>query len=109
LTGENKSDEVEPDKPLFHGGIGAIEIGARYDELGFGSAKHEGPAFQNPRSDNLIGSKAKTLTLGLNWFTSKWVRVTVNGIREEFVDAAETPVNGTTTFWAVLSRLQIVF
>jgi len=37
VTGENKSDEIEPDKPLFRGGIGAIEIGARYDELGFGS------------------------------------------------------------------------
>ncbi len=45
----------------------------------------------------------------MNWFTSKWVRVVVNGIREEFVNAVETPVNGTTVFWAAVARLQIVF
>jgi phosphate-selective porin OprO/OprP len=109
LTGENKSDEIEPDKPLFTGGIGAIEIGARYDELGLESARHDGPAFSNPRSDNLIPAKDKTWTFGVNWFTSKWVRVQVNAIREEFVDAVETPVNGTTVFWAGVARLQIVF
>lgn len=109
LTGENKSDDVVPDKPLFRGGIGAIELGARYDELAFGSAKHEGTPFTNPRSDNLIGAKDKTWTFGLNWFTSAWVRVVANAIHEEFVDAAKTPVNGTTSFWAGLVRLQIVF
>lgn len=109
LTGENKADEIEPDHPLFRGGIGAIEIGARYDELGFASAKHEGPAFQNPRSDNLIGAKDKTWTFGVNWFANKWVRVTVNGFREELVDAVETPINGITSYWAGLVRLQIVF
>ncbi len=109
LTGENKSDDIEPDHPLFAGGIGAIEIGARYDELGFESAKHAGPAFTNPRSDNLPLSKDRTWTFGVNWFTSKWVRVLVNGIREEFVNAVETPVNGTTVFWAAVARLQVVF
>jgi phosphate-selective porin OprO/OprP len=110
LTGENKSDDIVPDKPLFQGGIGAFEIGARYDELSFASARHDGPAFQNPRSDNLIGSKAKTWTIGANWFVNKWVRVVLNGIHEEFdLNAADTPVNGTTSYWSAVSRLQIVF
>jgi phosphate-selective porin len=109
LTGENKSDEIEPDKPLFGGGLGAIEIGVRYEELEFDSARHEGTAFNNPRSDNLIPATDKAWTFGLNWFTSKWVRVVVNGIREEFVNAVETPVNGTTVFWGAVARLQIVF
>ncbi|MGH9385803.1 MAG: OprO/OprP family phosphate-selective porin [Vicinamibacterales bacterium] len=109
LTGENKADEIEPDRPLFQGGIGAIELGVRYDELGFGSARHEGQAFQNPRSDNLIGAKDKTWTFGVNWFTSKWVRIVVNAIHEELVDAVETPVNGISSYWAGLARLQIVF
>jgi phosphate-selective porin len=109
LTGEGKSDEIEPEHPLFQGGIGAVEVGARYDELGFSSARHDGPAFQNPRSDNLIGAKEKVWTFGLNWFANKWVRVTVNGIREEFVDAVDLPVGGITSYWAGLARLQIVF
>jgi len=45
----------------------------------------------------------------LNWFTSKWVRVTVNGIREEFEDVRRTPLTGTTVFWSGVGRLQIVF
>jgi phosphate-selective porin OprO/OprP len=109
LTGENKSDEIEPDKPLFKGGLGAIEIGARYDEIGLESARHNGPAFTNPRSDNIPLAKDKTWTFGVNWFTSKWVRVLLNGIREEFVDGVETPVNGETVFWAAVTRLQLVF
>lgn len=109
VTGENKADDIVPDHPLFQGGIGAIELGVRYDELEFSSAKHDGLAFQNPRSDNLIGAKDKTWTFGVNWFTNKWVRVVLNAIHEEFVDAVETPVNGTTSYWAGLARLQIVF
>jgi phosphate-selective porin OprO/OprP len=109
VTGENKADDIVPDKPLFRGGIGAIELAARYDELGFGSAKHEGIAFQNPRSDNLIGSTDRTWTLGFNWFMNAWIRVTGNAIHEDFEDAAETPVSGATSFWAGLVRLQIVF
>ena len=109
LTGENKSDEIEPDKPLFKGGLGAIELAARYEELGLESARHEGLAFTNPRSDNIPLAKDRAWTFGVNWFTSKWVRVTLNGIREEFVDAVETPVNGETVFWAAVTRLQFVF
>ena len=48
-------------------------------------------------------------TVGVNWFPNRWVRITVNGIREEFEDARRTPIPGTTEFWSVLGRLQIVF
>jgi hypothetical protein len=47
--------------------------------------------------------------VGVNWFPNRWVRITVNGIREEFEDARRTPIPGTAEFWSALGRLQIVF
>ena len=109
VTGENKEDDVVPRKPLFKGGIGAVEIGAKYDELGFGSAGHSGTAFQNPRADNLIGSKDRVWTMGVNWYANRWVRVIGNAIHEDFVTPVSTPVSGVISYWAGLMRLQIVF
>ena len=111
LTGENKGDDddINPRKPLFKGGIGSIEIGAKYDELAFGSARHEGTAFSNPRADNLIGAKDQVWTMGVNWFPNRWVRVIGNAIHEDFENASSTPVSGITAFWSGLCRLQIAF
>ena len=47
--------------PLFDGGIGAVEIGTRLEELRFRSASREGPAFANPRADHLAGNAAPCL------------------------------------------------
>lgn len=109
VTGEDKQDDIVPRKPLFRGGIGAIEVGAKYDELAFGSALHEGTAFQNPRADNLIGAKDRVWTMGVNWFPNRWVRLTANAIHEDFEYAVSTPASGITKFWSGVFRTQIVF
>jgi phosphate-selective porin OprO/OprP len=109
VTGEDKEDFNGPRDPLFQGGIGAVEVGARYEKLGFESEDKTGPAFSNPRAEHILGNSDKVWTLGVNWFPNRWVRVTVNGIHEEFEDAARTPVPGTTGFWSGIARLQIVF
>ena len=35
VTGEKKSRTIKPKRPISHGGLGAIEIGARFDSLRF--------------------------------------------------------------------------
>ena len=109
LTGEDKEDFENPRDPLFEGGMGAIEIAVRYDELGFGSAEKNGPAFTNPRAEHLVENTDRVWTFGVNWFANRWVRATVNGIRENFEDPARSPVPGTATFWSGIGRLQVVF
>jgi len=109
VTGDQKEDFNNPRRPLFDGGIGAIELAVRYDELGFESAEKVGPAFRNPRAAHILGNSDKVWTLGINWFVNRWVRVTANVIREEFEDAVRTPEPGTTEFRSGVARLQVVF
>jgi hypothetical protein len=51
----------------------------------------------------------QVLTLGVNWVTSRWTRVVVNGIHEQFEDGTRTPAPGAAAFWSGLIRLNIVF
>jgi phosphate-selective porin OprO/OprP len=97
VTGENKEDFERPRRPLFAGGIGAVEIAARYEHLGFESAA------------NIRGNRNRVWTLGVNWFANRWVRATVNAVREDIADSARTPQPGTSVFWSSITRLQLAF
>lgn len=109
VTGEDKDNNVNPKHPLLRGGIGAIELTVRYEELGFRSAGTTGTAFTNPRSEHLVPNTDRVFTAGLNWVTSKWTRVMVNAIHEDFEDGSRTPDSGTASFWSGVLRLNIVF
>ena len=109
LTGEEKEGFNNPRRSLFAGGFGALEVGARIETLTFESVDKSGPAFRNPRAAHILPNSDDVLTLGVNWFVNRWVRVTVNAIREEFEDADRTPVPGITTFWSGVGRLQLAF
>jgi phosphate-selective porin OprO and OprP len=109
VTGEDKDDFNRPRRSLLRGGIGAVEVAARVEKLQFESEDKTGPAFRNPRAEHILGNSDRVWTVGVNWFPNRWVRITVNGIREEFEDARRTPIPGTTEFWSGLGRLQIVF
>jgi phosphate-selective porin len=109
VTGEDKDDNVNPRRPFYKGGPGAIELAVRYEQLGFESASKEGTSFTNPRAEHLTPNTDSVFTLGVNWITSKWTRVIVNAIHEDFEDANRTPIPGTSSFWAGLIRLNIVF
>lgn len=109
VTGEDKDNNVNPRRPLLEGGPGAIELAVRYEQLGFESASKQGTSFTNPRAEYLTPNTDSVFTFGVNWITSKWTRVIVNAIHEDFEDAARTPEPGTTSFWSGLVRLNIVF
>ena len=116
LTGEEKdSFNNNPRNPLFEGGFGGVEVGVRYEKLGFESEEKIGPAFPNPRAAHILPNSDQVWTFGVNWFVNRWVRVTVNSIREEFEDPFRTPIPetleapGVTKFWSGVARLQIVF
>ena len=109
VTGEDKDNNVNPRHPIFQGGIGAIELGARYDQLEFSSATKTGTAFTNPRADPLLANADQVWTVGVNWMLNRWVRVITNAIHEEFADASRSPETGTASFWSGLLRLQVVF
>jgi phosphate-selective porin OprO/OprP len=109
VTGEDKDNNINPKRPLLDGGIGAIELAVRFEELRFTSANKSGTAFTNPRADYQVPNSDQVWTFGVNWITTKWTRVIVNAIHEDFEDETRTPEPGTTSFWSGLIRLNIVF
>lgn len=109
VTGEDKDNNVNPKRPVLKGGVGAVELAVRYDQLRFESVGKTGTAFTNPRSEYLVPNTNKVWTFGVNWLTSPWTRVIVNAIYEDFEDKTRTPVSGTTSFWSGVLRLNIVF
>ena len=115
LTGEDKDGDVTPNNPLFQGGFGLFEIGARFDELTFKSAGTEGQAFRNPRADHQLPNTVSTITFGVNWLVNRWVKVVANGFRQTYRDPERAPrvegqeTFGPTEFWSGLLRLQVAF
>jgi len=109
VTGEDKDNNVNARRPLIKGGPGAIELAVRYEQLGFESAGKSGTSFTNPRAEYLTPNTDSVFTFGVNWITSRWTRVIVNAIHEDFEDETRTPIPGTASFWSGLVRLNIVF
>ena len=66
ITGEDKDDSINPRKPLFQGGLGAIELGVRYDTLELSSASKDGTPFTNPRADYQVPNSDSVWTVGVS-------------------------------------------
>jgi phosphate-selective porin len=109
VTGEKKENFDHPRHPLFTEGIGAIEVGVRIEKLGFESADNVGPAFSNPRAENILQNSDTVFTVGVNWWPTRWTRLVLNGIHESFADPARVLQPGVTDYWSGVFRLQIAF
>ena len=109
LTGEDKEGGVQPAAPIFRGGFGAVEVGARYEILRFESADKVGPPERNPRAEHILPNQDSMWTLGANWYLNRWVRVVANAIHEHFDDPERTPLVPVQDFWAGVFRVQVTF
>ena len=107
LTGERKARPVEPRKPFLQGGVGALEIAARFDRLWFDSEPGDDPPFRNSRARTVLPSGDKVLTLGLNWYVNRWVKLQFNAIRENMLDPERSPILDRSRFWSRIARLQL--
>jgi phosphate-selective porin OprO and OprP len=108
VTGEKKAGGIEPHRPLFQHGVGAIEGAARFDRLRVGSSAPGEPPETNPRAVNFATHGEGIWTFGINWYVNRWVKIQLNGIRETFDDVDRSPRPGRATFVTGVCRLQFV-
>lgn len=107
LTGERKRRPVEAHKKgLGFGGVGALELAARFDRLWFDSEKGVDLPFRNSRAETILPSGDKVITIGLNYYANRFVKIQLNGIREQLEDAERSPTLSTTPFWSTMLRFQ---
>jgi phosphate-selective porin len=108
VTGEDKKRPLKAATPLFQGGIGAVEVAARYERLWFNSPVGNDAPFRNPRAETIAPAGDRALTLGVNWTLNRFVKIQVNGIREHVEDPERNPVPNGAAFWSRVLRLQFV-
>jgi phosphate-selective porin len=109
VTGDRKDRPLEPSRPLLQGGGGAVEVVARYERLWFDSKETGEPAFSNSRAEVILPNGDKVVTLGVNWYVNRWIKLQLNGIHEEIQDPGRTPLlDGGTKFWSTAFAIQLV-
>jgi phosphate-selective porin len=109
VTGERKARTIRPDHPLGPHGIGAVEIGARFDWLhADDNGPDEGFAGAGNRARNIRPVGGKTITGGLSWWPVYFIRLMGNAVWERYNDPVLAPVPGRKSgYVTLLGRLQL--
>jgi phosphate-selective porin OprO/OprP len=106
VTGEKKANVDRPKKPLFQGGFGAIEVGARVENLKFKSGTSGDQGSRSPRADTIIGNGDQVTTFGVNWYINRFFKIQANFIREKLDDPSQGPLPSKASFTTKAIRFQ---
>ena len=85
----------------------ALDIGARFDRLTFGSGNQDDEPFLNPRADHVATIGKNTWTVGVNWHLNRWMKVQANTLREQLVDPLSLLPLSATPIWSTILRFQV--
>jgi phosphate-selective porin len=108
MTGEIKADGLAvPRRPLFRGGIGAVEFAARLERLTFGSAADDRAPSAAPRAEVIEGNSDRVETAGVNWYMNRWMKVQFNIIHDTVRDPSQGPNPDRAGFWSHVLRFQL--
>jgi phosphate-selective porin len=88
--------------------LGLVEGAVRYEQIRFGSGPSPSLPSRSPRASNVFRNSDRVLTMGVNWYTSRYTRIQFNAIRETFEDPVRTPVLGAQRSWMFVARFQFV-
>ncbi len=83
VTGEEKKGNIDPSRPLFQGGFGAVEVAGRVEAITFGSRSVAEPPSPGPRARRILEKRDTLWTVGVNWYLNEFLKVQANVIREE--------------------------
>jgi phosphate-selective porin len=108
VTGEAKADGVEPRRPLFQGGAGAVEIAGRIEELRFDSGPVTEEPSTSPRAAVIVGNANRSRTFGVTWYLNRHFKIQFNLIRETLKDPEQGPLPLQPSFWSRVFRFQFV-
>ena len=105
LTGEKRTfkggnfDRLRPYRELGKDGLGAIEVALRYDQIDLEDTSVMARA----------GNKARSVTLGLNWYFNPFAKLMLNWVRFSGNNTPLDPVGSSTAGDAFATRLHFDF
>jgi len=103
VTGEKKNDAIKPHRPFPRQGLGAVEVAGRFEWIGFGTTS--GDLSAGPRAAVPAAQRSHVVTLGINWYLNRYVRLDANVIHETRYDGAAV-VETEQLSWAPVIRFQ---
>jgi phosphate-selective porin len=107
VTGERKARTIRPARTLFRG-PGAVELSVRYEELWFDDVSNQGFEAAGSRARNIRPAGIQTLTGGLSWWPTRFLRLQGNVLVERYDDALRAPEPGRRgDYVSILSRIQV--
>ena len=109
-TGEKNDNSIRPKRPLSKGGPGAIQVGVRYEDLGFDDEGEDtGFAGAGNRARNIRPTADRSFTGGLSWWPESWARLMGNVVLERYSDPLLAPEPGRQgNYVTILARLQLM-
>ena len=110
LTGEKKGSTVEPEKSIFKGGFGAVEVVARVEGLKFDdTGDSTGFAGYGNRARNIAPSGSTAIEAGLNYWASNFLKLQGDALWESYNDPLIAPTPGKTgRYFTLLARIQVM-
>ena len=110
LTGEKKGSTVEPEKSVFKGGFGAVEVVARVEGLKFDdTGDSTGFAGYGNRARNIAPSGSTAIEAGLNYWASNFLKLQGDALWESYNDPLIAPTPGKTgRYFTLLARIQVM-
>jgi len=103
VTGEKKNDAIKPHRPFPRQGLGAVEVAGRFEWIGFGTTS--GDLSAGPRAAVPAAQRSHVVTLGINWYLNRYVRLDANVIHETRYDG-DAVVETEQLSWAPVIRFQ---
>jgi phosphate-selective porin len=109
VTGERKTRTIKPSRPLSRGGPGAIEIGARYEDLRYDDTGPDaGFSGAGNRARNIRPAADRVMTGGVSWWPVRWVRFMGNVVVERYLDPLLAPEPGRRgNYVTLVGRAQV--
>jgi len=108
VTGQKKVSKIRPEKGMFYGGIGAIELAARVERLNFDDVgDSSGFAGYGNRARNIAPTADWVASLGINWFVSSFLKFQADAYQDHFNDVLITPEPPQLKYWSFVGRIQI--
>lgn len=108
VTGEKKSDDIQPTRPLLQGGFGALEVAGRIEDLGLTESGDGQLPSRSPRAISVLEQSERALTFGINWYANRFIKVQANVIREQLARGM-APTDGQDDRWHRVLRFQFAF
>jgi phosphate-selective porin len=83
VTGERKTNNVEPRRSILDGGLGAFELAGRWEAFALGAGAGAFEPILDPRADQVARRGGRGWTAGVNWYPHRWLRLQFDVIRDE--------------------------